>query len=127
MVKSRLFISAVVAALLILLAASQVPTVADQIASSRDLLRAVREKQGRVSKPAYEDRGKENPKAPNEESPTEKQPLGEAQTNPQMNQAGDELLRIIPAGCLFCVRVNNLDYTAGQVDQFLAGVSPVPM
>ena len=127
MVKSRLFISAVVAALLILLAASQVPTVADQIASSRDLLRAVREKQGRVSKPAYEDRGKENPKAPNEESPTEKRPLGEAQTNPQMNQAGDELLRIIPAGCLFCVRVNNLDYTAGQVDQFLAGVSPVPM
>ena len=56
MVKSRLFISAVVAALLILLAASQVPTVADQIASSRDLLRAVREKQGRVSKPAYEEK-----------------------------------------------------------------------
>ena len=39
----------------------------------------------------------------------------------------DELLRIVPAESLFCVRINNFDYTLSQIDQFLAGVSPVPM
>jgi len=34
---------------------------------------------------------------------------------------------MIPAKSLFCVRVNNLDYTLNQIDQFLAGVSPMPM
>jgi hypothetical protein len=28
---------------------------------------------------------------------------------------------------MFCLRVNNFDYTLGQMDQFLAGVSPMPM
>lgn len=40
---------------------------------------------------------------------------------------GDELLRITPAESLFCVRVNNLDYTFGTMDQFLTGAAPVPM
>ncbi|HUS74062.1 MAG TPA: hypothetical protein VMY06_13465, partial [Sedimentisphaerales bacterium] len=40
---------------------------------------------------------------------------------------GDELLQILPAESLFCVRVNNFDYTFGIVDQFLTGVSPMPM
>jgi len=39
----------------------------------------------------------------------------------------DELLRMVPAESLFCVRVNNLDQTLGQTDQFLTGVSPMPM
>jgi len=39
----------------------------------------------------------------------------------------DELLKMVPAGSLFCVRINNLDYTLSRIDQFLAGVSPVPM
>jgi len=34
---------------------------------------------------------------------------------------------MIPAKSLFCVRVNNFDYTLNQIDQFLAGVSPLPM
>jgi hypothetical protein len=38
-----------------------------------------------------------------------------------------ELLKMIPAKSLFCVRVNNFDYTLNQIDQFLAGVSPMPM
>jgi len=38
-----------------------------------------------------------------------------------------ELLKMIPAKTLFCVRVNNFDYTLNQIDQFLAGVSPMPM
>ena len=41
--------------------------------------------------------------------------------------ANNELLKMIPAKSLFCVRVNNLDYTLNQIDQFLAGVSPMPM
>lgn len=41
--------------------------------------------------------------------------------------AADEILELIPADSLFCVRLNNFDYTLGQIDQFLAGASPVPM
>ena len=41
--------------------------------------------------------------------------------------ANNELLKMIPAKCLFCVRVNNFDYTLNQIDQFLAGASPMPM
>jgi hypothetical protein len=41
--------------------------------------------------------------------------------------ANNELLKMIPAKSLFCVRVNNFDYTLNQIDQFLAGVSPMPM
>jgi general secretion pathway protein G len=37
---------------------------------------------------------------------------------------GDELLEILPAESLFCVRVNNLDQTLGTVDQFLSGILP---
>jgi hypothetical protein len=39
--------------------------------------------------------------------------------------SGDSLFEMIPAKCLFCVRVNNLDQTLTQMDQFLTGVSPV--
>lgn len=41
--------------------------------------------------------------------------------------ADNELLKIIPANSLFCVRINNFDFTLNQIDQFLAGVSPIPM
>jgi hypothetical protein len=41
--------------------------------------------------------------------------------------ANNELLKMIPAKSLFCVRVNNFDYTLNQTDQFLAGFSPMPM
>ncbi len=41
--------------------------------------------------------------------------------------ADDELLAMVPAESVFCVRVNNFDHTAGQIDQFLVGVSPIPM
>ena len=39
----------------------------------------------------------------------------------------DPLLKILPAESLFCLRVNHLEHTIGQVDQFLVGVSPMPM
>ena len=41
--------------------------------------------------------------------------------------ASDPLLKMVPAESLFCVRLNHLNYTLSQTDQFLAGVSPVPM
>jgi hypothetical protein len=41
--------------------------------------------------------------------------------------ANNDLLKMIPAKTLFCVRVNNFDYTLNQIDQFLAGASPVPL
>ncbi|MHC4476470.1 MAG: hypothetical protein ACYTEL_12540 [Planctomycetota bacterium] len=40
---------------------------------------------------------------------------------------GAELLDAVPAESLFCVKINNLDYTLNQLDQFLAGVSPMPL
>jgi hypothetical protein len=37
----------------------------------------------------------------------------------------DELLRMIPAESLFCIRANNLSQTLGQIDQFLTGMAPM--
>ena len=41
--------------------------------------------------------------------------------------ASDEMLKMIPSETLFCVRINNLDATTNMLDQFLLGVSPVPV
>ncbi len=41
--------------------------------------------------------------------------------------AGDALLEMLPADCLVCVRVNNFQASLGQLDQYLAGASPVPV
>ena len=41
--------------------------------------------------------------------------------------ADDQLLKMIPAESLFCIRVNHFEYTLSQIDQYLAGVSPMPM
>ncbi len=42
-------------------------------------------------------------------------------------KAGDELLQLVPTKSLFCVRVNNFDSAAGTMDQYLMGVSPMPI
>jgi len=42
-------------------------------------------------------------------------------------RAGDNLLTMVPAESLFCVRINNLDKALTQMDQFLAGVYPTPV
>ncbi len=42
-------------------------------------------------------------------------------------RAGDNLLAMVPAESLFCVRINNLDQTLAKMDQFLAGVYPTPV
>jgi hypothetical protein len=39
----------------------------------------------------------------------------------------DVLLDLLPADCTLCVRVNNLQQSLGQMDQYLAGATPIPM
>lgn len=39
----------------------------------------------------------------------------------------DELLALLPDSMIACVRVNNLDYTLALIDQYLMGLSPIPM
>lgn len=39
----------------------------------------------------------------------------------------DVLLDLLPADCTLCVRVNNLQQSLAQLDQYLAGASPMPM
>ncbi len=41
--------------------------------------------------------------------------------------AKDEILDIVPADCLACVRINNLQNSLTQLDQYLTGASPVPV
>jgi len=41
--------------------------------------------------------------------------------------SGDALLEMVPAESVLCVRVNNLDYALGMMDQYLAGTTPAPM
>lgn len=127
MLKSKTLRNIVASGLLILLTAVVVCTEATDVLSGRDLLRVVREKKGNFPKPAYSQRlalAEEpepaelvvaNANAKPTEAPAEEKPVG------------DELLKMVPAESLFCVRLNNFDYTVGQIDQFLAGVSPIPM
>ncbi len=48
-------------------------------------------------------------------------PLGAAET------PKDQLLDMVPAQSLFCIRLNNLDSTLTTIDQFAMGISPIPM
>jgi len=48
-------------------------------------------------------------------------------TAPAGAGSGDKLLALIPSDSLGILRINNLDNTLNQLDQYLGGVSPVPM
>ena len=37
----------------------------------------------------------------------------------------DQLLNMIPADCLFCVRVNNITHSLNAVDSYITGISPI--
>jgi hypothetical protein len=39
----------------------------------------------------------------------------------------NEIFEILPDETLFCVRINNFDYSLGQMDQYLSGLVPIPM
>jgi hypothetical protein len=40
---------------------------------------------------------------------------------------GDEVLKLVPADSMFCIRLNNFDFALGMMDQYLAGAMPGPM
>jgi hypothetical protein len=42
-------------------------------------------------------------------------------------EGSDAVLGIIPADAIFCVRVNNLNQTTGNLDQYLMGLGPMPV
>ncbi len=43
-----------------------------------------------------------------------------------MVAAGQDVLEAVPADVLFAVRFNDFEYTLGQLDQFFAGIVPLP-
>ena len=45
----------------------------------------------------------------------------------QAKPARADLLDFVPADSLFCVRINNLDKALGLVDEYIAGLSPMPI
>jgi hypothetical protein len=57
----------------------------------------------------------------------DEQDMNGVQITGTTTQASDEILQLVPAESLFCVRVNNFDRTVGLIDQYLIGVSPVPV
>lgn len=46
---------------------------------------------------------------------------------PASAQGADALLDIIPADAIFCVRINNLNQTTANLDQYLMGLGPMPV
>lgn len=40
---------------------------------------------------------------------------------------GDEILNLLPANCLVCLRINNLDTSLAALDQYISGASPIPL
>lgn len=44
-----------------------------------------------------------------------------------MCPAADVLFETIPADCLFAVRINNFESSLGLMDQFITGITPIPM
>jgi hypothetical protein len=86
----------------------------------------MRDKDGSGPEPCYEGRLERAAEAEFLE-PVVAVVAAEPVTTSMAKAGGDYLLGAMPAESMFCVRVNNFDYTLGQIDQFLAGVSPMPM
>lgn len=55
--------------------------------------------------------------------------FGAFQGRPQSNPGAERpvLLGVVPADSIACTRINNFSYTLSQMDQFLAGLSPLPL
>jgi len=113
-----------VAFILTLLAGLFLPADGGETLSSRELLKAVRQRGGRSQKLAYEDRSVVL--AGPSQGGLAKQPLADPNADSGRDENSDELLQRVPADCLLCIRVNNLDYTLGQIDEFLVGIAPMP-
>ena len=155
MIKLRCLRDAVAIGLLVLFAAAVVWAEEDDILSGSDLLRTIRGKEtkpayedipkepedkeiaepnaGEVAEPNVSEVKSEPAAKP--EKPVVKEITSEpvvktekpVVSKPIEKPASDALLSMVPAESLFCVRVNNFEYTVSQIDQFMAGVSPTPM
>jgi len=152
MIKSRSLRAITITLLLLLFAAT---TLAQDtgILWGEALLRVFRDKAGLGPNPAYENRIKQ-PFVPTEPAITEvpeifEEPeISERPTEPTITKilvrpepkplpkpvpklvpkpVADELLAMVPAESLLCLRINNFEYNVSQIDQFMAGVSPVPI
>jgi len=99
--------------------------------SASELLKAARQTKATPPKPAYENISTEPQRRapePNQalQAPTEKRiepsvsvpPAVAAVDATGVKPTGDDLLRLMPADCLFCLRVNNFDYTLSRLEQF---------
>ncbi len=131
MVTSRTVGWAILAGLLCVPVCLRTAARANDVGSARELLKSIRTQTAGRGRASYENRSSSDVVAASEQpAGQEPKPATAAQppeTAGQAESAGDELLRAIPAGCLFCVRVNNLGETLGRVDQFLGGALPVPI
>jgi len=52
---------------------------------------------------------------------------GAFQGRPAPGAARADVFGVVPADSVFCLRINNFDYTISQMDQFITGLSPVPL
>lgn len=138
MIESKHLRNTVIAVLLVLFTAAGLWAETTDILSGRELLRIMRQKDGSGTRPAYAQREAEakkavladanaEPAAELKDKEPEEPPALVTEPEQVAKPTTDELLRMVPAESLFCVRVNNFDYTLSTIDQFLAGVSPVPM
>ena len=114
MVKSKRFSNAIVVGLFVLFAAAGAWAETKDVLPNWDRTRAIWERQSRGRKPG-------------EQREAESSPVNDVRPKAVSRSQGDELLAMVPAESLFCVRVNNFDYTINQIDQFLIGVSPMPL
>ncbi len=141
--------TAIMIAFLVLFFAGSV--IGQDALTGRDLLKAMREKKGKIDKSAYTERKAQEQEAaePNvteaesEAEPEVKEtkssaPIIEKQAVPEKPAAKvvrkkttptsvDKLLEMVPADSHYCVRVNNFDFTLSQLDQYLVGISPIPL
>ncbi|AQT68530.1 hypothetical protein STSP2_01695 [Anaerohalosphaera lusitana] len=59
-----------------------------------------------------------------ETAPRDPQPVN---AEPEVVSSDDQLLNMLPADSVFCLRINNFNNALSMLDQYLMGVSPVPV
>ncbi len=103
--------------------------------SSRLLLEKMRKNKGGADRAAYSKRTEKPEKVEDSNKPAEKINVVEVREKRPVTATEKviggsvelEPLDIIPADSLLCVRINNIEFTAGKFDQYSSGVIPVPM
>lgn len=51
----------------------------------------------------------------------------EQQKKQKQKQPRQDVLNLVPADSIFCIRINNFDKAMGLVDEYIAGLSPMPV